>query len=371
MLKAPMPNAASSYLDFNATTPLLPQVEAAVREALSVMGNPSSVHAAGRRARALVEDAREQIAAQTGAAPAEVIFTSGGTEANALALKGSHHASVIVSGIEHASVLAAAPGAITVPATPHGVIDLNALEAALKGAPRPALVAVMLANNETGVLQPLDQVVALAKSYGAFVHCDAVQAFGKVPVDFSIGVDSLSLSAHKVGGLKGVGALIFRGDLTAQISGGGQERRRRAGTENVLGIISFGASAREVPRLLEEATRIRALRDDLETEARRGAAGVRIYGADAPRLANTTCLSLAELTSETQVMRLDLAGIAVSAGSACSSGKIAPSHVLLAMGVAPEEARCAIRVSLGWSTTQDDIARFMEAWRPLALNAAA
>lgn len=366
-----MADAAPSYLDYNATTPLLPQVEAAVRESLAVFGNPSSVHGSGRRARALVEDAREQLAAQTGASTAEIIFTSGGTEANALALKGSGCASMIVAGIEHASVLASAPGAIVISANAQGVVDLNALEDALKAAPRPALVAVMLANNETGVVQPIDQVVALAKTYGALVHCDAVQALGKVPVDFSMGVDSMSLSAHKIGGLKGVGALIYRGDLNAQIAGGGQERRRRAGTENVVGIVGFGAAAREVPRLLADMPRIGGLRDDLEAKVRGAAPQAKIYGENAPRLANTSCFSLANVSSETQVMRLDLAGVAISAGSACSSGKIAPSHVLLAMGVNPAEAKTAIRVSLGWTTTEADVARFIEAWRPLALNAAA
>lgn len=366
-----MTEAALRYLDHNATTPLLPQAAAAVCDSLEAFGNPSSVHSGGRRARALVEDSREQIAAQTGAKAAEIVFTSGGTEANALALRGLDHASVIVTGIEHASVLAAASGAMVIPADAQGVIDLNTLEDVLKTAPRPALVAVMLANNETGVVQPMDAVIALTKTYGGLVHCDAVQALGKMPVDFSNGVDSMSLSAHKVGGLKGAGALIVRGDLTAQMVGGGQERRRRAGTENVTGIISFGAAAREVPRLLAETSRIRALRDALETKVHGIAPQAKIYGANAPRLPNTSCIALPGVSSETQVMRLDLAGVAVSAGSACSSGKIAPSHVLLAMGVSPAEAKCAIRVSLGHTTTEADIDRFIDAWRPMALNAAA
>lgn len=371
VLKAPMADTARTYLDYNATAPLLPQVEAAVCESLGAFGNPSSVHGSGRGARALVEDAREHIAAHTGASAAEIIFTSGGTEANVLALKGGNYASMIVAGIEHASVLASAPGAVIIGATAQGIVDLNALEDALKSAPRPVLVAVMLANNETGVLQPLDAVVALAKSYGAFVHCDAVQALGKVPVDFSAGMDSMSLSAHKIGGLKGVGALIFRGDLNAQITGGGQERRRRAGTENVVGIVSFGAAAREVPRLLADIPRVRALRDSLESKVRAAAPQANIYGEGAARLANTSCFSLANVSSETQVMRLDLAGVSISAGSACSSGKIAPSHVLLAMGVNAAEAKTAVRVSLGWTTAEADITRFIEAWQPLAFNAAA
>lgn len=363
------------YLDHNATAPLLPQVEAAVRECLASYGNPSSVHGAGRRARALVEDARDHLAAATGASAQEIVFTSGGTESNALALRGFAAAqgckSLIVPGIEHASILANAPGAIVVACDASGTIDLNALEDALKAAPRPALMALMLANNETGVLQPMEAAIALARTYGAFIHCDAVQALGKIPLDFSsLAVDTVSLSAHKLGGLKGIGALLVRRgcELSADHVGGGQERRKRAGTENVTGIVSFGAAAREVPRLLADAPRVRALRDRLENAVRRHA---KIYGDRTARLPNTSVLSLTDVASETQVMRLDLAGVAVSAGSACSSGKIAPSHVLLAMGVPPAEAKCAIRVSLGWTSTEADVTLFLEAWQPLALNAAA
>ncbi len=373
-----MTEASISYLDHNATTPLLPQVQEAVRAALSMFGNPSSVHGVGRRARAAVEDAREAIAGQVGASAGEVVFTSGGTEANSLAIRGLAVAqgckSLIVSGIEHASVLAPATGAIVVAADAQGIVDLHALEAALQSAPRPALIAVMLANNETGVLQPLEQVIALARTYGAYVHCDAVQAFGKIPIDFSsLVVDSMSLSAHKMGGLKGTGALLVRGgcDVTADLVGGGQERRRRAGTENVTGIVGFGAAAREASNLLATMRKVAALRDALEAKMRGIAPQAVIHGASAARLPNTSCISLAGVTSETQVMRLDLAGVAVSAGSACSSGKIAPSHVLLAMGVSPADAKCAIRVSLGWNSSDADISRFIEAWQPLALNAAA
>ena len=366
------------YLDHNATTPLLPQAEAAVRESLAAFGNPSSVHATGRRARAMVEDARERLGSAVGASAAEIIFTSGGTEANDLALRGFAAAqgckSLIVAGIEHASVLAAAAGATVIPCDARGAIDLSALEEALKSLPRPALIALMLANNETGVLQPIDAAIALARTYGAYIHCDAVQAFGKMPIDFSsLVVDSMSLSAHKMGGLKGIGALLVRRgcEVSPELVGGGQERRRRAGTENVTGIVSFGTAAGEVPRLLADTPRIRALRDQLESSLRRIAPQVNIYGETAARLPNTSCVALANVTSETQVMRLDLAGVAVSAGSACSSGKIAPSHVLLAMGIPPAEAKSAIRVSLGWTTKEADIARFIDAWQPLTLNAAA
>ena len=378
VLKALMADTALSYLDHNATTPLLPEAATAVRNCLDVFGNPSSVHKAGRRARALVEDAREHLAGVTGASAAEITFTSGGTEANTLALRGLVAAqackSVIVSGLEHASVLAVVPGATVIAGDARGAVDLNALEDALKTLPRPALICVMLANNETGVLQPLDAAIALARTYGAYLHCDAVQAFGKVPIDFStLVVDSISLSGHKVGGLKGIGALLVRRglDIAADLVGGGQERRRRAGTENVTGIVSFGAAAREVPRLLANAPRIRGLRDQIETSVRRIAPQTKVFGDSLARLPNTSCIALPNVTSETQVMRLDLAGVAVSAGSACSSGKIAPSHVLLAMGISPADAKSAIRISLGWNSTEADVAHFIEAWQPLALSAAA
>jgi len=378
VLKALMADTALSYLDHNATTPLLPEAATAVRNCLDVFGNPSSVHKVGRRARALVEDAREHLAGATGANAAEITFTSGGTEANTLALRGLVAAqgckSVIVSGLEHASVLAVVPGATVIAGDGRGAVDLNALEDALKTLPRPALICVMLANNETGVLQPLDAAIALARTYGAYLHCDAVQAFGKVPIDFStLVVDSMSLSGHKVGGLKGIGALLVRRglDIAADLVGGGQERRRRAGTENVTGIVSFGAAAREVPRLLADAPRIRGLRDQIETSVRRIAPQTKVFGDSLARLPNTSCIALPNVTSETQVMRLDLAGVAVSAGSACSSGKIAPSHVLLAMGISPADAKSAIRISLGWNSTEADVAHFIEAWQPLALSAAA
>jgi cysteine desulfurase len=378
VLKALMADTALSYLDHNATTPLLPEAATAVRNCLDVFGNPSSVHKYGRRARALVEDAREHLAGATGASAAEITFTSGGTEANTLALRGLVAAqgckSVVVSGLEHASVLAVVPGATVIAGDVRGAVDLNALEDALKTLPRPALICLMLANNETGVLQPLDAAIALARTYGAYLHCDAVQAFGKVPIDFStLVVDSMSLSGHKVGGLKGIGALLVRRglDIAADIVGGGQERRRRAGTENVTGIVSFGAAAREVPRLLAGAPRIRGLRDQIETSVRRIAPQAKVFGDLLARLPNTSCISLANVTSETQVMRLDLAGVAVSAGSACSSGKIAPSHVLLAMGISPADAKSAIRISLGWNSTEADVAHFIKAWQPLALSAAA
>ncbi len=365
------PPRSLTYLDYNATTPVLPSVAAAVTAALGDFGNPSSVHTAGRKARAAVEGAREAVAEMSGAPVQQVIFTSGGTEANVLALRGlaaaARCSAVLASGVEHASVLAEIPESARLAVDQDGRIDIQALEAELKHRAKPVLITVMLANNETGVIQPIDKVVALARAYGALVHCDAVQAAGKIPVDLkALGVDSVSLSAHKIGGLKGVGALVLRAglEIAADLSGGGQERRRRAGTENVLGIIGFGAAARETKTLLAQAGRIADLRKSLEDAVLQTPA-VQIFSSTVARLGNTSCFALKGVSSETQVMRLDLAGVAVSAGSACSSGKIAPSHVLLAMGMPAADATSAIRVSLGWETTADDISAFLKAWRPL------
>jgi cysteine desulfurase len=367
---------SSTYLDYNATAPMLPEVTQAVAAAMTYFGNPSSVHAAGRRARAVVEEAREAVATLVNASPQHVIFTSGGTEANALALRGLRQgcAGVLASAIEHPSVLAHVSESDRIAVDLNGFIDFADLERRLSALGGPALLAVMLANNETGVLQPLARVVALARRYGARIHCDAVQAAGKIKIDMkALDIDSMSLSAHKFGGLKGAGALVIRAgvDLAADMLGGGQERRRRAGTENVPGIAGFGAAAREAVRLLEDMPRIEGMRDDMERIVLHSAPQARIFGKDVPRIGNTTCIALPGVSSETQVMRLDLAGVAVSAGSACSSGKIAPSHVLLAMGVDPTEAKAAIRVSLGWNTQPNDVMAFIKSWLPLATNAAA
>ena len=358
------------YLDHNATTPVLPDVAQAMAQALARVGNASSVHALGRDARRSVEDARERVAVLAGARPAEVIFTSGGTEANNLALRGTGRERVLVSSVEHVSVLDAVAGVATVPVPipvdGDGVVDIGALEALLAAAPGPALVSVMLANNETGVVQPVAKVAEAARRFGVLVHCDAVQGAGKMPLDMaSLGVDLLTLSAHKMGGPQGIGALIVRDGtpLKPEVRGGGQERRRRAGTENVPAIVGFGVAA--AGQGVAEAPRLRRLRDDLESRITRVCGGARIFGAGAERLPNTCCVSMPGVASETQIMALDLAGVAVGAGSACSSGKVEPSHVLAAMGVAPEQASTAIRVSLGRDTTEDDVSTFLAAWTGL------
>ena len=353
----------ATYLDYNATAPVRPVAAEAMVHALQVVGNPSSVHGFGRAARRIVEDARENVAALVGASPTGVIFTSGGTEANALALAGwPFRRRIIVSAVEHPSVVKS-PGAETVPVDGQGVVDLAALERLLEQSDGPVLVAVMLANNETGVVQPITEIVRLAQAHGALVHCDAVQAAGKMPVDLmSLGVDSLSLSAHKLGGPQGVGALVLRdaeAELTPLAPGGGQERRRRSGTENVPGIAGFAAAAVAAGSdLIAEASRLAGLRDELECRVMALAPDAVVFGQDADRLPNTSCLAVPGVSAQTAVMGFDLAGVAISAGSACSSGKVAPSHVLAAMG-AGALAGSAIRVSLGWASQVEDIEKFI------------
>jgi cysteine desulfurase len=351
------------YMDHNATTAVRPAVKDALARALDLTGNASSVHGAGRAARKHVEDSREQVAALVGARPAGVVFTSGGTEANNLAIRGANRR-VLVSAVEHLSVLksVAEPEIIAVDAD--GVIDLGALDAALAANDEAALVSVMLANNETGVIQPVAEVSSLAKKHGALVHCDAVQAAGKIAVDVkALGIDMLTLSAHKIGGPQGIGALVSADDQALQpiIRGGGQERSRRAGTENLPGIVGFGVAAVEALKDLPGFVDLNVWRDRIKTDLAQHQ-GVRIFGAGVNRLANTTCLTMPGVEAEQQLIALDLAGIAVSAGSACSSGKVEPSHVLAAMGIEAEEAATAIRVSMGWSTTEQDVERFCAAW---------
>jgi cysteine desulfurase len=359
---------AETYLDWNATAPLRPEAEAAMTAALSHCGNPSSVHRWGRAGRRIVEDARAAVAALVGAAPEGVIFTSGGTEANNLALAGSGRARLLVSAIEHASIWEAAPTAEPIPVDGNGIVALDALERRLAADPRPALVSVMLANNETGVIEPVAAVAALAHRMGALFHCDAVQAAGKVPLDGrALGADLMTLSAHKLGGPPGVGALVLLRDLDLAplIRGGGQERGRRAGSENLPGIAGFGAAAAAAAAQIARYERVRELRDRLEAEIAARAPEAVIFGAAVPRLPNTAAIALPGVPAETQVIALDLDGVMVSAGAACSSGKVRASRVLAAMGAAAELAGSTIRVSLGWSTSEADIARFLECWTAL------
>lgn len=359
------------YLDHNATAPVLSEVRAAMAEALALTGNPSSVHGFGRTARLAVDEARAKVAALVGAKPGAVVFTSGGTEANNLALTAHGFGTVLVSAIEHDSVLRAAPAAARIPVTADGVVSLQALDAMLSTGPAAggrALVSVMLANNETGVIQPLAEVAAIARRRDAALHCDAVQAAGKIAIDMrALGADMLSLSAHKFGGPAGVGALIVRDGvaLNPMLLGGGQEAWRRAGTENLAGIAGFGVAAEIAARDLEKAASLAGLRDEIERRVLAVAPDAPIYGKAAPRLANTSCVGMPGVKGETQVMAFDLAGIAVSAGAACSSGKVTPSAVLQAMGASKELAGQAIRVSLGRGNAAGDVERFVQAWKDL------
>ena len=368
------------YLDWNATTPLRREAREAMTAAMDLSGNPSSVHAEGRQARKLVEDARIAIARAVGALPRNVIFASGGTEANALALtpglrrtSGLAVKRLVVSAIEHASVLAGgrfpAEAISTVGVTNSGLLDLDHLRATLDGA-LPALVSVMLANNETGAVQPVTEAAEIVHSAGGSLHVDAIQAFGKIPFDINgLNADLVTLSAHKIGGPKATGALVLAEGLLGfepLLRGGGQELGRRAGTENVAGIAGFGAAVSAAMSSLErDALRLEGLRNRLENGLRQ-TPDVIVFSDDVTRLPNTTLFTVPGLKAETAVIGFDLAGFAVSSGSACSSGKVQPSHVLEAMGFGPKLARGAVRLSLGWSTSDADIDCCLEAWRKLA-----
>ncbi len=359
------------YLDHNATTPILPAARAAMTAALEAGGNPSSVHAAGRAARRVVEDARAAVAELVCAFPAEVIFTSGGSEANALALRGAVAANgmkaVLVGVTEHDSVMAnavALPGAFrTLGVDSDGMIDLDAFDRTLAAVPGPVFVSVMLANNETGVIAPIAEIARRVKAAGGLLHVDAAQAAGRIPVNLrDLGADMMTVSAHKMGGAQGAGALVVRDGirLTAQIAGGGQELGRRSGTESVAAIAAFGAAAAS-PADWSKTAR---LRDRLEAKIADAVPGVVIHGAKAARLPNTSMLGLAGVAGETQMMAMDLAGFAISSGAACSSGKVKASHVLAAMGVShPADA---IRVSLGPGTTEAEVDAFVAAWTAFA-----
>lgn len=358
---------AESYLDWNATAPLRPEAAAAMSEALRRWGNPSSVHRRGRAARQIVERARDAVAGLLGDVdPSGVVFVSGGTEANHLALLGAGRERVLVSAIEHDSVRYAVPAAEIIPVGPDGIVALDELDRLLGADLRPALVSVMYANNETGVIQPIAEIASIARRHGAMFHCDAVQAAGKVALEVgTIGADLITLSAHKLGGPPGVGALVVTGgvDLAPLLRGGGQEHRRRAGTENLPGIAGFAAAAAAAELAAYE--RVAGLRDGLEAEIAAIAPEAVVVDAAAPRLPNTSAIAMPGVAAETQVVALDLDGVMVSAGAACSSGKVGPSHVLAAMRVDPEIAVSTIRVSLGWSSSEAEIDHFLRAWTAL------
>jgi len=374
-----------TYLDWNATAPLRPEARAAMIAALDEIGNPSSVHREGRSARRLIEQARERVAALVGAEPRNVIFTSGGTEANMMALTPALETSqdkhrfdrLIVSSIEHTSVRGGGrfPAHLVdeIPATVEGVVDIGGLERRLnelkwQGRPAP-LVSIMAANNETGVIQPIKAAAALVHASGGMLHVDAIQAVGRIRFDINdMHVDLISISAHKIGGPQGVGALIKR-TAALQVAeplirGGGQERGARAGTENVAGIAGFGAAAESAMlSMVADGERMRFVRDRLEAGLAKGPTV--IFGRNADRLPNTSLFATPGLRAETALINLDLDGFAVSSGSACSSGKVTASHVLAAMGVSDKLVGGAIRLSIGPSTSENEIDLFLEAWTKL------
>jgi cysteine desulfurase len=367
------------YLDHNATSPLRPEAHAAMAAVLAESGNASSVHAEGRKARVCVEEARAAVAALVGADPAAVTFTSGATEAAALALSPELELSgrpvrcdvLLISGVEHPAVRAggrfAAEKIEIIPVDREGVVDLTALDAMLarhRNGGRRALVSVMAANNETGVIEPVREIGAHVHAAEGVFHTDAVQIVGRYPFDLEMSdADLISLSSHKLGGPQGAGALIARDadtKLPPLLRGGGQERGARAGTENVAAIAGFGTVAESAMMMIaEEVGRLAGLRDRLEDGVRNIAPEAVILSRGAPRIPNTTCFAVPAVAAETAVIAFDLEGVAVSAGAACSSGKVGPSAALAAMKIEPGLARGAMRVSLGWNSTEAEVARFL------------
>ncbi|MFS8181349.1 cysteine desulfurase family protein [Pseudovibrio denitrificans] len=372
-------NRELTYLDYNASAPLREESLLALQEAYKAAGNASSIHSSGRRARAIIEDARHKIADLVDGNPANIIFTSGASEANVTALSptwlknGEPYilTQVFVSAIEHPSVIAggrfAAQNVQSIPVDEEGRVIVGELSNMLDalGEDETVLISVMAANSETGVLQPLQEIGVLVEDKGHIFHVDAVQMAGKEPISMAmIGCNSMSISSHKIGGPQGVGALILgKGDFRPipLLTGGGQESWRRAGTENTAGIAGFAVAAAQSTDPDEHA-RILRLRNHMEERVKQISPDAIIFGKDVARLGNTTCFAVEGISAETALINFDLFGVAVSSGSACSSGKVGASHVLLAMGVPESLARGAIRVSLGWATTEDDVERFLGAW---------
>lgn len=352
------------YLDYNATAPMRPQVREAMQALLSLPLNASSIHAEGRYARQQLEAARKTIAEAVGVFPAEVVFTSSGTESNNWAIAAHAGMCVLASAIEHSSVLKAALGATIIPVDKNGVVNLDILAGLLPSEPG-FLVSVMLANNETGVIQPIAEVASLVHKRGGFLHCDAAQALGKIPLDFNeLGCDFLTLCAHKMGGPVGAGCLVIKSNVPLKplALGGGQELNRRAGTENVAAIAGFAKAVECID--LGQMKKLESHLREFEQFAKKS--GGVVLGEQAPRLPNTSCVAMQGVTSQTQIMRFDLDGIAVSSGAACTSGKVAASHVLSAMGVDERIASCTLRVSGGWNTAPDDISAMADIWLKMA-----
>ena len=353
------------YLDYNATAKIRPEVIDALATALGHVGNASSVHGSGRAARKLIETARRQVGELVGAKPDQIVFMSGGTEADNQVMRVCNPDRTLVSAIEHPAVLDACPGAKQIPVDANGVINLSELDRLLSQMDAPQMVALMLANNETGVIQPVAEAAKIAHRYGALFHCDAVQAVGKIPVDFTaLNVDTMALTGHKFGGPQGTGALVVSTIESAEVlmRGGGQEHGLRGGTESVAHVVALGKASEIAIEQFQNYAGLAALRDSLEARLTEAVPAMKIFGRDAPRLPNTSKIMMPGVSSETQVIALDLAGIDVSAGSACSAGRIEPPYVLTAMGVPETDALCALRISLGWDTTELEINRFVAEW---------
>lgn len=363
------------YLDYNATAPLRLEAKQAMLMAMELVGNPSSVHGAGREARRLLETARRQVAKLANVQADQVIFTSGATEANNMVFKGvSSNTLILTSSIEHDCVIDSTPNVERLPVLQSGVIDLEAVELILSkyrtnDPDLKILLSVMAVNNETGVIQPISELETIAAKLNVDMHCDAVQAAGKIDLPKVGGaLRCMSISGHKIGGPKGVGALIIDEgfDLHPLIHGGGQEKRKRSGTENLVGIAGFGAAAEKVNAEVNDLGHLKILRDQFERDLKQAVPDLLVMGEDAPRVPGVSNIALPNVKAETQVMAMDLASLAVSAGSACSSGKVKQSHVLEAMGYEPEVAGSAIRVSIGWDSKPSDLEAMFGAYKSYA-----
>jgi cysteine desulfurase len=346
------------YLDYNATTPIVPAAQKAMLEAFTCLGNPSSVHYHGREARKLLESAREQVAPYFDLPARNVTFTSGATEANNLILKG-FKGIVLNSAVEHDSVLNVRNDAITIPVNEDGIVNLEELEKLLK-ANGESLICVLAVNNETGIIQPIAEILQICQKYNSHLHVDAAQAVGKITLNWKE-LPSFTISAHKFGGPQGIGAIIINKPLTlaSLIKGGGQERGLRAGTENIIGAVGMGTA------FGFDFSTLKPLQEKLENGILNSCPQAIIFGKSSERVANTTNVSMPNVSSEVQLMHFDLNKISISSGAACSSGKVKTSHVLQAMGIPEETAKCAVRISTGWSTTESDINQCIAVWADL------
>lgn len=350
------------YLDYNATAPLRPGVKEVIQSALDVVGNASSIHHFGRNSRHIIETARHQVAELVGGNSENVTFNSGATEGNNSIIKAFHKQGVLVSSIEHPCVIEQKHDGITIQVTKDGVIDLEHFHDLIGRTPPPTLVSVMMVNNETGVIQPIKDMIDICHGRGVKFHTDAAQAIGRIPVNlFMLNADYMTISSHKIGGPHGVGAIITTNNATPPVllHGGGQEKNHRAGTENVAGIAGFGAAAKHATDHFEEFQTCKTLQDHLESNLKKIHESIVIHGENADRVCNTTCFSIPGASAETMLIAFDLENIALSSGSACSSGKVMDSHVLKAMKCPAPELKGALRLSYGWATTREDIDIFL------------